>query len=253
MKEMALQRNPEMSALEWKARCDLAASFHIADQFGWTDILDTHFSVRLSDQPDAFLMNGYLETFEEITASKLMKVDMARNVISGEGRINAAGTAIHSGVYSARPDINCVMHTHTPNGVAVSLLPDGLRPISQDALHIYDELAYHPYGVPATDEEGEALGKSCRSGSCIILQNHGLLAIGPTIPATLKRLYKMERASEIEVKARMMSIQPADISADVIGKFSALMRRVMSSDQYGVPEWEALVRKLKKQNIDYSV
>lgn len=251
--QMLSKNQSEMSASEWKARCDLAAAFHIADHFGWTDVLDTHFSVRLPDQPDAFLMNGYLETFDEITASKLVKIDMKRNMIAGNSRVNAAGTAIHSGVYSARPDINCVMHTHTPNGVSVSLLPDGLRPICQDALHIYNELSYHSYGVPATDEEGEALGRSCKAGSCIILQNHGLLALGPTIPATLKRLYKMERASEIEVKARMMGIEPIGISAEVRQKFSSVMQRVMSSEHYGVPEWEALLRKLKRTNIDYCV
>ena len=119
-------------------------------------------SVRVPGEPNHFLINNYGEMFDEITASSLVKMDMDGNVLTPGGKFNNAGFIIHSGVYKARPDANCVLHTHTRAGAGISLLRHGLRPISQDALHVIDDVVYHEYGVPATVEECEALGKKLR-------------------------------------------------------------------------------------------
>ena len=159
-------------------------------------------SARIPDAPDTFLINRYGEMFDEITASSLVKMDMDGNVLGDPGKFNNAGFTIHSGVYKARPDAMCVMHTHTRAGAGVSLLEDGLRPISQDVLSVFDDVAYHPYGVPASAEECEALGRTCKHGGCVVLLNHGLLTLGPTIHGTLMRMYVLERACELELIAR---------------------------------------------------
>src|ERR1051326_5044970 len=148
-----LLKNSAMSEAEWRARRELAALYRVVDFLGLTDTINTHFSVRVPGEPDCFLINNYGEMFDEITASSLIKMDMRGNVRGAPGEYNSAGFTIHSGVYKARPDANCVTHTHTRAGAGVSLLKNGIRPISQDALHVYDDLAYHPYGVPATVEE----------------------------------------------------------------------------------------------------
>ena len=177
---MALkQTRTGMTDAEWQARCELAALYRVVDHLGWTDLINTHMSLRVPGEPDAFLINRYGEMFDEITASSLIKMDMDGIVREG-GKFNNAGFTIHSGVYKARPDANCVMHTHTRAGAGVSLLENGLRPISQDALQILDDVAYHAYGLPATLEECDALGRTCAKGSCVVLLNHGLLALGPT-------------------------------------------------------------------------
>lgn len=157
--------NTDMTEAEWQARCDLAALYHIANHLGWTDLINTHMSARVPDEPDTFLINSYGEMFDEITASSLVKMDFAGNVVAGDGKVNSAGFTIHSGVYKARPDASCVTHTHTRAGAGVSLLKHGLRPISQDALSILDDVAYHPYGVPATTDECEALGLPVGKGA----------------------------------------------------------------------------------------
>ena len=157
--------NANVTQAEWQARCELAALYHIANHLGWTDLINTHMSARVPDEPDTFLINSYGEMFDEITASSLVKMDFAGNVVAGAGKVNSAGFTIHSGVYKARPDASCVTHTHTRAGAGVSLLKHGLRPISQDALSILDEVAYHPYGVPATSDECEALGRTCQQGA----------------------------------------------------------------------------------------
>jgi ribulose-5-phosphate 4-epimerase/fuculose-1-phosphate aldolase len=140
-------KNTAMTDAEWQTRCELAALYHVVDHLGWTDLINTHFSARVPDEPGTFLINRYGEMFDEITASSLIKMDMDGNVIGDDAAFNDAGFTIHSGVYRARPDANCVTHTHTRAGAGVSLLEKGIRPISQDALHVYDDLAYHPLYV----------------------------------------------------------------------------------------------------------
>jgi ribulose-5-phosphate 4-epimerase/fuculose-1-phosphate aldolase len=247
----ALKLKPEMSDAEWNTRCELAALYRVVFDLGWTDLINTHMSARVPGEPTHFLINNYGETFDEITASSLVKMDFDGNVLDGSGSFNNAGFIIHSGVYKARPDANCVLHTHTRAGAGISLLRQGIRPISQDALHVYDDVVYHEYGVPATVEECEALGRSCASGSCVVLLNHGLLTLGETIHGALMRLYMLERASELELIARQMDEEPVKIEDYVIGKAAERMKKVRGTEAYGLAEWKGLVRTAERNGHDW--
>lgn len=242
---------PDMTDAEWQARCELAALYRVTHHMGWTDLVNTHLSVRLPDAPDTFLINRYGEMFDEVTASSLVKMDMDGNVLGDPGRFNNAGFTIHSGVYKARPDAMCVMHTHTRAGAGVSLLRNGLRPISQDALSVYDDVVYHEYGVPASVEECEALGRSCQNGTCVVLLNHGLLTFGPTVPGTFMRMYMLERASELELISRTLGAPPEPISDYVIGKAGERMKKRRDDASYGVLEWEGALRTAERAGGDY--
>jgi ribulose-5-phosphate 4-epimerase/fuculose-1-phosphate aldolase len=235
------------SEAEWKARCELAALYRVVDHLGWTDLLDTHMSVRVPGEPDRFLINHYEEMFDEITASSLIKMDLDGKIYGREGRFNAAGFTIHSGVYKARPDVNCVMHTHTRAGGGVSLMKQGLRPISQDALHVYDDIVYHHYGVPATVEECEELGRSCQKGSHVILHNHGLLTAHATLPGALRGMYMLERACELELISRQLGEEPVMIDDYIIQRAAQRMMQVRSAPDYGVGYFDALKRQLVKK------
>jgi ribulose-5-phosphate 4-epimerase/fuculose-1-phosphate aldolase len=240
-----------MTEAEWQARCDLAALYRITDHFGWTDTIDTHMSVRLSDDPKCFLINNYGDLFHEITASSLVKMDLDGKVYSKDGRFNAAGFTIHSGVYKARPDGNCVMHTHTRAGTGISTLKKGLRPISQDALSVLDDVVYHEYGMPTSDEECEALGVSCQGGSSVVLRNHGLLTVGATIPAALRRLYMLERACEVEIIARSLGEEPTPIDEDVVRRYGERARQQRASPEYGMSYWNAALRQIEGKGTDW--
>jgi ribulose-5-phosphate 4-epimerase/fuculose-1-phosphate aldolase len=240
-----------MSDAEWRARCDLASLYHICHHFGWLDIVNQHLSARVPGEPNHFLINRYGEMFDEVTASSLLKMDMDGNVIGDSGRINNAGFTIHSAVYKARPDAMCALHTHTRAGAGVSLLSDGLRPISQDVLQIYDDVAYHPYGVPATVDECDALGRTCERGSCVVLLNHGLLTFGPTIHGAFMRLYMMERSCELEIMARSMTGQIAPIDQFVIDKAGERYSRIRQTEAYGMNEWTALVRTVERGGAEF--
>jgi ribulose-5-phosphate 4-epimerase/fuculose-1-phosphate aldolase len=242
-----------MSDAEWRTRCELAAVYHVMQHLGWTDLINTHMSARVPGEPGSFLINNYGEMFDEITASSLVKMDMDGNVLSEGGKYNAAGFTIHSGVYKARADANCVLHTHTRAGAGLSLLRDGLRPISQDALHVLDDVVYHEYGIPASQEECDALGRSCATGSCVVLLNHGLLTLGHTIHGAVMRLYMLERACEVELTARMLDEPPVRIADYVVERAAERMKKLRATDEYGLKEWQGLVRTVDRKGFDYRV
>ncbi len=247
----ALQLKPEMTEAEWTTRCELAALYHVINHLGWTDLINTHMSARIPGEPNHFLINNYGEMFDEITASSLVKMDMDGNVLSPGGKFNNAGLIIHSGVYKARPDANCVLHTHTRAGAGVSLLKNGLRPISQDHLHVLDDVVYHEYGVPATKEECDALGKSCATGSCVVLMNHGLLTLGETIHGAMMRIYMLERACELELIARTLDEKPVVIDEYVQQKAAERMKKMRPTHAYGLGEWKGLVRTVERKGFDW--
>ena len=243
--------NTSMTDAEWQTRCELAALYHVVNHLGWTDLINTHMSARIPDQPNTFLINNYGEMFDEIAASSLVKMDLDGNVLGEGGRFNNAGFTIHSGVYKARPDAMCVMHTHTRAGAGVSLLQNGLRPISQDALAVLDELVYHEYGVPASDEECEALGVTCQGGSCVVLRNHGLLTVGATIPAALRRLYMLERACEVEIIARGLGEEPTPIDPEVVRMYGERAKQQRASPEFGMADWKAVLRLIEGKGTDW--
>lgn len=245
------QDRVNMSEAEWQARCDLAALYRICEHFGWTDTIDTHMTVRIPDEPKCFLINNYGDLFDEVTASSLVKMDIDGNVYSKDGRFNAAGFTIHSGVYKARPDANCVMHTHTRAGTGVSVLKKGLRPISQDVLAVLDDVVYHEYGLPTSQEECDALGVSCQKGGSVVLRNHGLLSVGPTIPSALRRLYMLERACEVEVIARSLGEDPTPIEEDVVKSYGERAKAQRASPEYGAAYWKAALRQIEGKGTDW--
>jgi ribulose-5-phosphate 4-epimerase/fuculose-1-phosphate aldolase len=251
MDSVVQQDRVNMSEAEWQVRCDLAALYRITDLYGWTDTINTHMSARIPGEPNAFLINNYGDLFHEITASSLVKLDLDGTVHSKDGSFNAAGFTIHSGVYKARPDANCVMHTHTRAGTGISVLKKGLRPISQDALAVLDELVYHEYGMPTSQEECDALGVSCQEGSCVVLRNHGLLSVGATIPAALRRLYMMERACEVDIIARGLDEEPAPIEDDVVQSYAARAKAQRASPEFGMTDWKAAVRLIEGKGTDW--
>src|SRR5216684_6818176 len=139
---------------EWQARVDLAAAYRLVALYGWDDLIFTHISVRVPGPEHHFLLNPYGMMFEEVTASSLVKVDLAGNkVMESPYFINPAGFTIHSAVHAAREDALCVMHLHTDYGIAVSAQKNGLLPISQQSMFALSSLAYHDYEGLALDEE----------------------------------------------------------------------------------------------------
>jgi ribulose-5-phosphate 4-epimerase/fuculose-1-phosphate aldolase len=143
------------------------------------------------------------------------------------------------------------MHTHTRAGTGVSVLKKGLRPISQDVLAVWDDLVYHEYGMPTSDDECEALGVTCKGGNSVVLRNHGLLTVGESIQGALRRMYMLERACEVEVIARGMNEEPAAIEPDVIRQYGERARQQRAHPEFGMAYWRAALRQIEGKGTDW--
>ncbi|MCE2659071.1 MAG: class II aldolase/adducin family protein [Rubrivivax sp.] len=200
---MAMQT---MSSVEMKVREDLAAFYRLVAHFRMTDLIDTHISARIPDVADQFLINRYGVLFDEMRPQDLVKIDLQGRLIEGQdpanSRINLAGFTIHSAIHEARHDLACVIHTHTPDGIAVSCQAEGLLPISQHALKFYNRIGYHDYeGVALDLDERARVARSLGSHDVLILRNHGLVAAGDSIAKAFHNIMFLERACQAQIKA----------------------------------------------------
>ena len=196
-----------MTDAEAEVRRDLAAFYRLAAHFHMTDLVYTHISASLPGTGHHFLVNRYGVLFERMQASTLVKIDLDGEVIDGTGdeerdRVNRAGFVIHSAIHRARPDVTCIIHTHTPAGIAVAAQKQGLLPISQHALRFRDAIAYHEYeGIAVDLEEQRSLIADLGPHKAMILRNHGLLVAGRTIPEAFTLIYYLEMACKIQIQA----------------------------------------------------
>ncbi|TNE57589.1 MAG: class II aldolase/adducin family protein, partial [Alphaproteobacteria bacterium] len=194
----------QVSEEEWQARLDLAALYRLVAHYRWTDMIFTHISMRVPGPDHHFLINPYGLMFDEITASNLLKIDLDGNkIIESEYDVNAAGFTIHGAIHMSAPQHECVIHTHTADGIAVAAQKQGLLPISQHALAILPDVAYHDYeGIALNHDERDRILKDMGDKHCLILRNHGLMTVGKTAAAAFMRLYFLERACSAQVRAQ---------------------------------------------------
>lgn len=192
-----------VSEAEWQARVDLAALYRLVALEGWDDMIFTHISHRVPGPEHHFLINPYGMFFGEITASSLVKVDLDGNVVQEtDFFINPAGFTIHSAVHAARDDAHVVMHLHTDQGVAVSAQKEGLLPLSQTAMVVRHDLAYHDYeGIALDHDERQRIVADLGPRNTMILRNHGTLTVGGTAAECYMRMFFLERACKMQVMA----------------------------------------------------
>jgi ribulose-5-phosphate 4-epimerase/fuculose-1-phosphate aldolase len=241
-----------VSPEEWQVRVDLAAAYRLVAIYGWDDLVFTHISARVPGPEHHFLINPYGMMFEEITASSLVKVDLeGRIVMESDYHINPAGFTIHSAVHAAREDALCVMHLHTDCGIAVSAQKDGLLPISQQSTFVLASLGYHDYeGVALNDEEKPRLVADLGKKTFLILRNHGLLTVGPTVADAFLSMFLLERACRIQILAQSGGKELIKISNDVLAQIPA-QEAIVTKGGPGRLVWPGLLRKLDRLGADY--
>ncbi len=229
---------------EWKLRVDLAAAYRLVAHYGWDDLIFTHLSVRIPGPEHHFLLNPYNLMFEEVTASSLVKVDLHGNPVEPTPFItNPAGFTIHSAIHMARDDAHAVIHLHTPFGQAVAAHEEGLLPLTQTAMLIGGDLAFHDYEGVATDlEERDRIVADLGTRNAMLLRNHGTLTVGETVGEAFIRMYFLERACQAQVYALSAADKcsnPPQGTPEVAAQQGAAGLKVAAK----LLAWPALLRK----------
>jgi ribulose-5-phosphate 4-epimerase/fuculose-1-phosphate aldolase len=244
-------RRDTVGAQEWQVRVDLAAAYRLVALFGWDDLVFTHISARVPGHDGQFLINPYGFMFEEITASSLVKVDLdGRKLDDSAWPVNPAGFTIHSAVHAARHDAQCVLHTHTLNGVAVSAMACGVLPLSQQSIFVLSSLGVHDYeGVALRDDEKARLVADLGAHDHLLLRNHGLLTCGPSVADAFLAMYLFESVCAIQVRA-MAAGELTRIDPSIVATARQQAAQV-TRGLGGALAWPGLLRRLDRRSPGY--
>ncbi len=237
----------EVSPEEWQTRVDLAACYRLVDRYGMTDMIYNHITARVPGPEHHLLINLYGLTYREITASSLVKIDLDGEILwkpETDYGINKSGYVIHGCIHRARKEIGCVLHTHTPAGMAVSAMKCGLLPLTQTSIRFVGHLGYHEYEGPATDlGERERLVRDLGPHDAMVLRSHGLLTCGPTIQQAFNTMYQLEMSCRAQVDAMAARTELVMPSAQILEK-TAHLYQPGTRRPYGILEWPAMLRLL---------
>jgi ribulose-5-phosphate 4-epimerase/fuculose-1-phosphate aldolase len=243
----------EVSTEEWQTRVDLAACYRLVALYGYTEGILNHISARVPGARDQFLINPFGMLYEEIDASSLVKIDCDGNILfnATDYGINTAGFVIHSAVHMARHDVDCVAHTHTPAGMAVSTMECGLLPLAQTSMR-FVHIAYHNFeGVAEDVDERQRLVKDLGDLDAMILRNHGLLVAGRSIPSAFDALYRLERACEVQVMAMAANTKLILPSKEILEETYNRFKPKPQSNRNDGLAWPAMLRKLDRVDTSY--
>ena len=239
-----------VSDAEWQTRVELAACYRLIDEYGMTDLIYNHITAKIPGT-EHFLINLYGLLYKEITTSSLVKIDLDGNILSKpptDYGINKSGYVIHGAIHEARTDVNCVIHTHTRAGMAVSAMDCGLLPLTQTSIRFVNHIAYHDYEGPAIDlDERKRLVADLGPHSAMIFRNHGLLTCGPSIAEAFNTMYQLELSCRAQVDAMAGGAKLVIPDESVLAK-TAHLYQPGTRRPYGVLEWHAMIRLLEAQS-----
>lgn len=242
----------QVSREEWDTRVNLAACYRLMAEFGMVEMVANHISARVPGSHNEFLINPYGMLYEEMTASCMIRIDLDGKVLFNptDYDVNEAGYVIHSAIHAARHDVDCIIHTHTLAGMAVSAMKCGILPVAQSSMR-FSDIAYHDYeGVALRLEERERLVQNLGNREAMVLRNHGLLTVAPSIPECFNNMYRLERACQVQVTALSCNAE-LQLPPNEVVKYSNEQMRSGNRRRYGLLEWPALLRKLDKVDTSY--
>ncbi len=241
-----------MAANEQEQRRDLAAAHRLIAMEGWDDMIFTMLTARVPGEPDRLLVSPYGKMCGQVTASSLVKTDLAGTIIEGAGPIDELGFPIYGAIHRARPEVNCVLHVHTHDGVAVSAQTEGLLPLSQTSLFVRSDLGYHDYAGIGDDsaEQGKLTADLGEHGN-MLLRNHGTLTVGKSVADAYVRLHILESACSIQVRALSGGVAVTEIASDISDDAAPLARDFMDGPA-GDTAWAALLARVEGAHPDFA-
>jgi len=245
-----MKTNKNFDDEELQNRIDLSAAYHLADMYGFSDIIWNHITCKTSSKKNTFLINRFGLRYDEVTASNLLEIDLEGKVISGEGKVNYTGFVIHGAIHRTKKKLNCIMHSHSRSGLAISCLKDGLEILIQDSAMFYKRISYHDWeGMSTNTNECETISRDLGKNQVMILRNHGLLTAGKTVGEAFMLMYYLDRACKVQldlIGTKQEIIKPSDNLLEfAAGQYDDPKFKL------GEHEWPALKRMLKKNKSIY--
>ncbi|MFT5814953.1 MAG: ribulose-5-phosphate 4-epimerase/fuculose-1-phosphate aldolase [Psychroserpens sp.] len=245
----------KVSAQEWQLRIDLAACYRLIALHGWDDLIYTHASVRIPDT-EHVLINAFGLRFDEITASNLVKIDMAGKIVDADCpfEFNPAGFTIHSAIHEVRHDDICALHVHSNAAIAVASLQEGLLPISQYSMFALASLSYHDYeGLAVNTDEKLRIQQNLGDKNFMLLRNHGALTMGRTIGDAFMHMYDLIRACEIQVQVMSTAMKPLLVDQSIVDGIKAQASIVHTGLTGGQKAWPAMLRRVYKEDPSFAL
>lgn len=246
----------KVSPQEWEARVNLAACYRLTDLYGMSDMMANHISCRVPGEEGAFLINAYGMGYDEITASSLIKIDVKGNILLKPDfgdlnyGVNRAGFVIHGAIHESAHHLDCVIHTHTWAGMAVSSLECGLLPMTQTSMRFL-KIGYHDYeGVVLDLAMQEKLIRDLGDNNALILRNHGLLTVGRTIAEAFNAMHRLELSCKTQLAAQACNAKIIQVPQKVLDE-TYMNYQPQTRRPYGVMEWPGLLRKLDRIDPSY--
>lgn len=238
----------KVSEQEWQTRVELAACYRLLVIHGWDDLIHTHISARIPGT-EHLLINAFGLTFDEITASNLVKIDIDGNIVDPDCpfEFNPAGFTIHSAVHEARHDDQCVLHVHTNETISVASVKEGLLPLSQYSMFALASMSYHDYeGLAVNPEEKLRLQQDLGTANFMLLRNHGAMTLGKTIGDAFMHMYDLIRACQCQIQIMSMGMSPIHVDQKIVDGIKAQANIVHSGKTGGQKAWPAMMRKVKR-------
>jgi len=243
----------KVSSEEWQTRIELAACYRLFVMHGWDDLIHTHISARIPNS-EHLLINAFGLSFDEITASNLVKIDINGNIVDSECpfEINPAGFTIHSAVHEARHEDQCALHVHTNETIAIASLKEGLLPLSQYSMFALASLSYHDYeGLAVNHEEKLRLQNDLGTTNFMLLRNHGAMTLGKTIGDAFMHMYDLVRACQVQLQVMSTGMEPIYVDQSIVDGIKAQANIVHSGLTGGQKAWPAMMRKVYRAYPDF--
>ena len=234
------RRPDHIPATEWAARVDLACLYRLIAHHRWDHLIYNHATLRVPGEDRQFLIKRHELLYTEVTASNLVKVSMDDDLDERAG-VNRPGFTLHSGILRARPDVNCVMHIHTDEGMAITGLPGGLRMLSQAAMRFHNRVGYHDYeGLTETFDERERIAKKLGKNRALILRYHGLTTVGATPCEAMTLMDNLYSAARIQLMMQATSETLKELPAELCERTA---KQFEAHDRgRGAADWPAYLR-----------
>lgn len=244
--EDVLRARPRtIAAEEWQQRLELAALYRVFDWMGWTELIFNHITARVPGPERHYLINPFGLWYNEVTASNLVKIDIAGKVQGASAYpVNLAGFIIHSAIHAARDDAHCIIHTHTTAGSAVAAKAGGLRYDNFYSATLWGKVAYHDFeGITTDSAEQPRLVASLGDKPVLILRNHGLLVACPSVAEAFMTYWVVQRACEIQAATDAMAGDNLPVSPAVLEATPARVEKQRANTEPGRAALDGLMRR----------